>query len=142
MINLKDNPQNIETNNIENNDYNDYDNEGEYRGILWNQPITISGVRYLFDVHGKVISSGDTPIDQGIWEYNPKEDAWKYFVPDSDGKATYYTDTSFTIYYQNAAYTYVFDHNGKMMTGYFNWRGKNYYAIESGQFKGAAVEIN
>ena len=30
MINLKDNPQNIETNNIENNDYNDYDNEGEY----------------------------------------------------------------------------------------------------------------
>ena len=62
-------------------------------------------------------------------------------MPDTDGKATYYTDTSFTVYYDGTAYEYIFDHNGNMLTGNFSWRGKNYYALESGKFRGAAIEI-
>ncbi len=118
-----------------------YEQEGDLRGQLWNQPIVVNGIQYTFDLIGKVISSTDTPIDQGIWEYNPLEDHWKYFVPDTDGKARYYTDTSFDVYYQGETYKYIFDSNGYLLTGYFNWRGKDYYGLESGQFKGAATEI-
>ena len=118
-----------------------YEQDGDLRGQLWYQPIVVKGIQYTFDLTGKVISSTDTPIDQGIWEYNPLEDHWKYFVPDNDGKARYYTDTEFNVYYQGETYKYIFDSNGYLLTGYFNWRGKDYYGLESGQFKGAATEI-
>ena len=118
-----------------------YEQDGDLRGQLWYQPIVVKGIQYTFDLTGKVISSTDTPIDQGIWEYNPLEDHWKYFVPDTDGKARYYTDTAFDVYYKGETYKYIFDESGYLFTGYFTWRGKDYYGLESGQFKGAATEI-
>ena len=109
----------------------------DFRGRLWNQPIYINGVQYTFDANGKVISSSDSTLSQGVWEYNPIENKWKYYTPDINGKARYYVNTSCDIFYNGKICKYIFDDYGNLMTGYFTWNGQNYYGIESGQFIGA-----
>ena len=98
-------------------------------------------MKYVFDASGQVISSSDIPSAQGVWEYNPVENVWRFFVPDSDGQARYYKNIALTVYYQGETCQYIFDEKGNLMTGYFNWNGNNYYGQESGLYKGAATMI-
>ena len=92
-----------------------YELDGIMHGRLWCQPIVIKGIQYTFDLTGKVISSVDSSIDQGIWEYNPLENHWRYFVPDTDGKARYYKNGTYDIYYNGHVKKYTFDDNGNVI---------------------------
>ena len=107
---------------------------------MWKEPIVVNGITYIFDVFGKVISSFATNVSQGIWEYNPSENKWRYFVPDTDGKITYYKDCMEAILYNGNVYTYAFDENGYMQVGNFIYKGNAYYAEENGMFKGSVLK--
>lgn len=115
--------------------------KNDFKGRLWNQPIRVNGINYQFDIAGKVISSNDLPLNQGVWEYNPIENKWKYFIPDIDGRARYFKDTISDINYNGQVNKYIFDENGNLMKGYFTWQGQNYYGQETGQFIGAVTLI-
>ena len=116
-----------------------YENYGPNRGIMWKEPIVVNGITYTFDIFGRVISSFDMDVNQGIWEYNPNENKWKYFVPDTNGKITYYKDGMASILYNGRVYTYAFDENGFMYVGNFTYKGNTYYAEENGPFKGQII---
>ena len=118
-----------------------FEGENICKGVLWTTPMVINGVKYLFDNTGCVVSSSDTPITQGIWEYNPVEDKWRYFVPDTEGRATYYKDYKYEIYHDGQVHSYIFDKNGNMLTGNIEFNGKTYYGQESGEFKGSVIQI-
>ena len=117
-----------------------YEQVGPNRGVMWKEPIVVNGITYIFDVFGKVISSFATNVSQGIWEYNPSENKWRYFVPDTDGKITYYKDCMEAILYNGNVYTYAFDENGYMQVGNFIYKGNAYYAEENGMFKGSVLK--
>ena len=115
--------------------------EGAFRGLLWNQPIKLNGVNYLFDIYGKVTTSIDFSIEQGIWEYIPTENKWKYIVPDGEGRARYSEDKIERINYNGKVNEYAFDKDGNLRTGYLTIDGKNYYAAEAGQNLGVLTEL-
>ena len=119
-----------------------YMDEGEYKGIIWNIPITISNILYTFDEGGRVISEVEVKsVDENnkedaSWQYSPKTDSWKYYIKEPDGKVTYYMDGIYPIEYLGQKYYYAFDKQGNMITGLFEYNGNTYYLTENGKLKG------
>ena len=121
-----------------------YMEEGTYRGIVWNVPITIQNVLYTFDEGGRVVSEvavkatvENNKVD-GSWQYTPTTDSWKYYIKEPNGQVTYYRDGVFPIEYLGQKYYYAFDKQGNMKTGLLEYQGNTYYMAEEGTFKGAA----
>ncbi len=112
---------------------------GKYKGVLWNQPITINKITYTFDEGGRVIE--EMPLvdlgNGGNWEYEPEDDSWKYAVVDKGGKKEYAKNGVYEIKSQGSDNYYVFDRQGKMKTGFVQQGGKTYYLQEKGAYRGA-----
>ena len=118
-----------------------YEEDGPFRGMLWNQPIVVANTLYTFDTQGRVVSTVDTSVGQGIWEYNPTENKWKFFTADNNGQVTYYKDGVYNIFYNNQVLKFGFDKDGNMLTGVYNLNGVTYYSKDSGAYAGAITNI-
>ena len=114
------------------------------RGQLYNQPITLNGVKYLFDDSGRITSEtaegnavAFTGSDKG-WRYDPVNNTWSYYAIDNEGKVNTYRDGAYPIAAaDNNTYYYVFDENGLMKTGFVEYNGNTYYLREEGALKGS-----
>ena len=118
-----------------------YEQEGVYRGMLWNQPIVVARILYTFDSQGRVISTIDTSVGQGVWEYSPTENKWKFYTADSNGQVMYNKDGVYDILYNNEVLKFGFDKDGNMLTGVYNLNGVTYYSQENGVYAGAITNI-
>ncbi len=127
-----------------------YEEMNHDRGILYSQPITVNGVKYLFDSAGRVISANgiennttqlastnSNKVVKG-WKYDPINNKWSYNDIDSTGRAYSYTNGAFPIVAEDGkTYYYVFDKDGIMMTGLIRYNGNVYYLREKGALTGA-----
>ena len=111
---------------------------GPFKGALWNQPITVDNVTYIFDEQGRVIEEIKHPnTDGGSWEYEPEDGSWQYAVVDEKGDKEYIKNGVYAIKDYGTVNYYMFDEKGKMKTGFVEQGGRIYYLQESGAYKGA-----
>ena len=125
---------------------------GLYRGMIWNLPKVINNICYIFDTQGRVtkeitLRSGVRVVfdgAEGAFEYFPTDNSWKYYIVDVFGKKQYYTGLLYIISASGEIHTYIFDEQGIMKTGVVEYRGKTYILQPEGVLKGAAIvgEIN
>ena len=123
------------------------DDTSKFRGIIYALPIIVNGIKYLFDDTGRIISEVAENNFQikntkfkvgGNWEYDPVNNIWSYHVLQNNGIVVDYKDGIYPIETQdNRIYYYIFDKEGKMLTGLTNYKGNTYYLIESGALKGS-----
>ena len=120
-----------------------YNDNGDYKGIIWNLPITISNILYTFDESGRVLTETQIHSNEVVafsntgWEYNPTDDSWKYYNIDSMGNRYYIKDEVKEITDCGVSHYYIFGEDEKMKTGLTEYKGKTYYLLESGDYKGA-----
>ena len=133
---------------------------GKYKGTVWNIPITLGNITYIFDEQGRVIdeirnnppqqdpaSSSDLDADgltreyadndTGFWEYEPEDDTWMYAELDEDKNKHYIKGTAYPIKTLGNVLYYIFDKNGKMLTGFTEYNNNIYYLHEKGDLKGS-----
>lgn len=118
-----------------------YETDGPYKGMLWNQPVIVANTLYSFDNQGRIISTIDTSVGQGIWEYSPIDNKWKFFTADKNGQVTYYKDGVYDIFYNNQILKFGFDKDGNMLTGVYSLKGVTYYSQDNGAYAGAITNI-
>ena len=120
-----------------------YNENGDYRGIIWSLPITIGNTLYTFDVSGRVLTETYVPNNDVValsttgWDYNPIDDSWKYYNTDSMGNRYYIKDEVKEITDNGVSHYYIFGEDEKMKTGLTEYKGKTYYLVENGDYKGA-----
>ncbi|MBR3288996.1 MAG: hypothetical protein IKI71_04465 [Lachnospiraceae bacterium] len=111
---------------------------GEYKGALWNQSITINNVTYVIAGSGKIIEEILNITDNtGTWLFDSTMNRWKYVKKNEDNTTSALTAGVYAIPNYNGIYYYIFDNNGYMMTGLVEFEGKTYYLQEEGVLTGA-----
>ena len=133
---------------------------GAYRGIIWNLPITLNGIHYIFDEQGRVIAEylenigtmsyimeqitdyayDDIDLgasEHGFWEYEPEDDSWMYAEITGEGKKEYVKDKAIAINTYGEKLYYIFDERGKMKTGFTEYGNHTYFLRDRGPLKGA-----
>ena len=110
---------------------------GAEMGMLWNQPITLNNITYIFEVTGKIIEEIQNIIDGGgAWVYDEAAAKYKYNIINADGTTTFAKDGVYAIPAINGIYYYIFDADGYMKTGVTEHNGKTYYLQETGLLQG------
>ena len=139
------NSQFIEANSVPSAKYFLYDGVGLFRGIIWNQPITVKEILYTFDEQGRVIKEEKVDVNNlafgnnvgSNWQYDPIKSKWKYYNVDATGNGDYYKNGVYPISYLGKNLYYSFDSDGYMETGLKEIGGDTYYFQEEGDFAGA-----
>lgn len=103
-----------------------YAENGVYKGIKWTTPIALMNIYYVFDEYGRVIS--ETPItgrvganiiisgQDGIWQYDPINNYWTYYIVDVNGNKQQYKNGTYPINYLGTMSYYTFDEYGKLIS--------------------------